>query len=207
MLLVGSIIELVSGACPSVATLTACIYEAPTVWEIVESMTAEKVAGLLALAGLFVVLLTIGVLRSRAIYWATKQTRAYKSRVLTALFYGQAEEAIAVGAQFPRSPVACVVRASFQPSAIGSLSPFEFMNPLKSAFNRTVVAQTIRLKRWLWMIEAIGWCSPIIGLITTLIPSSHYGPGPDLPFFFGLMIAVPALCLHKGLSAQVDYLL
>jgi hypothetical protein len=56
-------------------------------------------------------------------------------------------------------------------------------------------------------VAAIGWSSPVAGLITALGPSTIYSSGPPFPLLLGLGIAVPAIWLYKGLSSQADLLL
>lgn len=185
----------------------ACVYEEPTVWQTIERMSVDQLAGTLILLGLLALLVTIALSRGRAIFRAVRQTRAYESRALTALFYNRVDEAVSVCALFPSSPVAAVVTASFQQSRSLPGSTPRCLRPSKPAFQRAVVAQTIALKRWLWILAAIGWSSPVIGLATALVPSTHYGSGPPLPFCFGLLIAAPALWLHRGLSGEVELLL
>lgn len=184
------------------------VYEEPTIWETVERMSVGQLAGMLILFGLFAVLLTVALMRCRAIVGAAKQTRAYETRVLTALFYDRIDEAIRVSTLFSASPVAAVVSASLQGSRSAPNSLAGTIKPSKPAFQRAVVAQSIALKRWLWVLAAIGWSSPAIGLATALVPSTHYyGGGPPLPFCLGLLIAVPALWMHKGLAGEVELLL
>lgn len=185
----------------------ACVYEEPTVWQTIERMSVDQLAGTLILLGLLALLVTISLSRGRAVFRAVRQTRAYESRALTALFYNRVDEAVSVCALFPSSPVAAVVTASLQQShSHAGLTP-RCLTLSKPSFQRAVVAQTIALKRWLWILAAIGWSSPVIGLATALIPSTHYGGGTPLPFCFGLLIAAPALWLHRGLSGEVELLL
>jgi biopolymer transport protein ExbB/TolQ len=185
----------------------ACVYEEPTVWQTIQRMSVEQLAGTLILFGLLALLVAIAISRGRAIFRAVRQTRAYESRALTALFYNRVEEAVSVCALFPSSPVAAVVTASFQQSHPLPVSAPRCLRPSKPAFQRAVVAQTIALRRWLWILAAIGWSSPVIGLATVLVPSTHFGGGPPLPFCFGLLIAVPAVWLHRGLACEVELLL
>ena len=188
------------------ATVTYCFqYEDPTVWEIIERMSVDQLAGTLILFGFLVLLAITGISRGREVFRAVKQTRAYESRALTALFYNRVEEAVSVCALFPSSPVAAVVIASVQQSPTKSIPGGLLAS--KAAFQRAVVAQTISLRRGLWMLAAIGWTSPAIGLATMLAPFTHYSSGPPLPFCLSLMIAAPALWLHKALIDKVDVLL
>ena len=201
-----AVIFIITSPSPAGA-VTACVYDEPTVWQTIERMSVDQLAGTLILVGLLTLLMAIALSRGRAIFRAVRQTRAYESRALTALFYNRVEEAVSVCALFPSSPVAAVVTASFQQSPSLPGSTPRSLKPSMPAFQRAVVAQTIALKRWLWILAAIGWSSPVIGLSTALAPSTHYGAGPPVPFFFGLLIAAPALWLHRGLSGEVELLL
>ena len=185
----------------------ACVYAEPTVWQTLERMNVEQLAGTLTLFGLLALLVTIALSQGRAIFRAVRQTRAYESRALTALFYNRVEEAVSVCALFPSSPVAAVVSASFQQPLSLPGSASSCLSPSKPAFQRAIVAQTIALRRWIWILAAIAWSSPVIGLATVLVPSTQYGGGPPLPFCFSLLIAAPALWVHKGLAGEVDLLL
>ena len=200
-----AVIFIISASSPASA-VTACVYEEPTVWETIARMSVDQLAGSLILLGFLALMVTIALSRGRAILRAVRQTRSYERRALTALFYDRVEEAVSVCTLFPSSPVASVVFASFQStSPPGSSS--RCLRPSKPAFQRAVVAQTFALKRWLWILSAIGWSSPVIGLATALAPSTHYRGGPPLPLCFGLLIAAPALWLHRGLSGEVELLL
>jgi len=149
-----AVIFIITSPSPAGA-VTACVYDEPTVWQTIERMSVDQVAGTLILVGLLTLLMAIALSRGRAIFRAVRQTRAYESRALTALFYNRAEEAVSVCALFPSSPVAAVVTASFQQShSLPDLTP-RCARPSKPAFQRAVVAQTIALKRWLWILAAI----------------------------------------------------
>lgn len=203
---VAAAIFIIAGASPAGA-MTDCVYEEPTVWEIIERMSVDQLAGTMILASLLALLAVLALSQGRAIFRAVRQTRAYESRALTALFYNRVEEAVSACAQFPSSPVAAVVAASFEQSHGLPRSSPRCLKSSKPAFQRAVVAQTVALKRQLWIPAAIGWSSPVIGLAIALTPRTHYGEGPPLPFFLSLLIAAPALWLHRGLSGEVEMLL
>lgn len=200
-------IFIVRASSPAGAVRAACVYEEPTVWQTIERMSVDQLAGTLILFGLATLAAFIALYRGRAIVRASRQTRAYESRALTALFYNRVEEAVSACALFPSSPVAAVVTASFQQPTSRPHSASRRFKPSKPAFQRAVVAQSIALKRQLWVLAAIGWSSPVIGLATSLAPPPHYDGAAPLPFFFGLLIAAPAFWLHRGLSGEVDLLL
>jgi len=185
----------------------ACEFGEPSVWETIQRMSVDQLAGTLILLGFLALLATIALSQGRAILRAVNQTRTFESRVLTALFYNRVEEAVNVCSLFPSSPVAAVVTATVEQSRGLPGSTPRCRTPSKPAFQRAVVAQTIGLKRRLWILGAIAWSSPVIGLATALMPSTHYGGGPPLPLCFGLLIAAPALWLHRGLSGEVELLL
>ena len=183
----------------------ACRYAEPTVWESIELMSVGELAMTLVLVAFLALLVTISVSRGRAILRAARQTRDYECRALTALYYDRAEEAVDASTQFPSSPVAAAVRASFLESASISRSTSRPLHSSKPAFQRTVIAQTIELKQRLWVLAAIAWSSPVLGLATALANSGPYSL--HIPFCFGLLIAAPALWLHRGLSGEVELLL
>lgn len=182
------------------------VNEEITVWETIERMGSDQLVGMLLLAGLLAGLIIFGFRCLRATASAFKQSRAYESRALTALYFNRVDEAINTADSFPGSPVASVVSASFHgpsPYSRGS----NICKPNRPAFNRALVAQTHELKRGLWVLAAIGYSSAMVGLITALGPSAVYSSQPPFPLLFGLGIAVPAIWLYKGLSSQAEWLL
>ena len=185
----------------------ACWYEEPTIWGTIEAMSPAQLAGTLVLLGLLALCVAVAVSCGHSILHAVRQTRDYESRALSALFYSRIDEAIDVAALFPSSPVAAVVTASVERTPYRATEAPLRLKVSKPAFQRAVVAQTISLKRRLWVLSAIGWSSPVIGLAITLLPEWRYGTDRMLPFCFGLLIAAPALWFHKGLSAVVELLL
>jgi biopolymer transport protein ExbB/TolQ len=183
----------------------ACRYTDPTVWETIERMSVGELAVTLVLLAFLALLVTISFSRGRAILRAVRQNRGYECRALTALYYERPEEAVSVCALFPSSPVATVVTASFVKSPLSSGSTSRPLGSSKPAVQRAVIAQTIGLKQRLWILAAIAWSSPVLGLATALANSGPYSV--YLPFCFGLLIAAPALWLHMGLSGEVELLL
>lgn len=201
--LVGAI--LILSHCTPAAPEIVGVYE-PTLWDGIERMTVDQLLASLLLIAFLVLLVTVGLVSCRTIYRAVKQTRAYEGRALTALFYDRVEEAVNAWASFPESPVACVVAESLQSSRFPAGSERNLGKASKAIFQRAVFAQSIVLKRWLWILAAIGWSSPLIGLASAL-SSSHYGGGPPIALYLGLLIAVPALWLYRALTSEVDLLL
>lgn len=164
-------------------------------------MVLDQLLGMLLLTGFLIALIGVGWVRYRAISSAVKQSRAYESRVLSALFYDCIGEAISVSALFPQSPLALVVGESIRAG-----DRLEKLNESRWALHRAIVSQATVLKKWLWILSAIGWTSPVVGLVTAASSSAHYLTGPPLPLCLGLVIAIPAIWVHRGLSAEADSL-
>lgn len=195
-------------ACQEAEAVTQCFGPAElTLWETIERMGSDQLMGVLLLVGLLVGLIIFGFRCLRSAASAVKQSRAYESRALTALYFNRVDEAISAADSFPGSPVASVVSASLRGPSSYSPAGGNSGKPNKSAFNRALIAQTHGLKRGLWVVAAIGWSSPVVGLITALGPSTIHSSGPPFPLLLGLGIAVPAIWLYKGLSSQADLLL
>lgn len=189
-------------ASPHAKALTQGYFpETPMMWQTIERIGSEQLIGLLLLTGLLAALAIVGLRCFQTIASAVNQSREYESRVLTALHYNRVDEAINAVDSFPNSPVAAVVSAS-----LGHAPSASFGKPANPAFHRALIAQTDRLKRSLWVLAAIGWSSTSVGLITSLMRDS-YSYGPPVPLCIGLVIAVPAIWLYRGLSSQVDLLL
>ena len=181
--------------------------EQPTVWQTIENMGTDQLIGVLLLVGFLVTLTIVGLRCFSRIASAVKQSRAYESRALTALYFNRIDEAISAADSFPASPVAAVVTASLQGTPSCSGAGLGVGSGSKPAFYRALIAQTQGLRRGLWVPAAIGLSAPAIGLITALCPSALHSSGPPFPLLFGLAIAVPAIWLHRGLSSQTDLLL
>ena len=186
-----------------------CVYgeDDLTIWQRIGLAGADQMIGTFVLFGFLIALISVGLKQCRVIAAAVSQSRLYQSRVLNALFYNRLDEAASVAALYPMSPMAGVVRASMEGTRSFSHSPLRITKPSRAAFERAVVAQTNNLKRGLWVLSAIGWTSPVAGLITALAPSARHGSGAPFPLMFGLAIAIPAIWLSRGLSFQVDSLL
>jgi len=175
-----------------------------TVWQTIENMGTDQLMGTLLLVTLLVVAVLVGLRCFCRIASAAKQSRAYESRALTALYFNRIDEAISAADSFPASPVAAVVTASLQGNAT---CPGSGVGSSKPAFYRALIVQHNELRRMLWVPAAIGWSAPAVGLITSLCPSALHSSGPPFPLMLGLAIAVPAIWLHRGLSSQADSLL
>lgn len=190
--------------CIPVAAQTGCVYpeDGVTIWGAIQCMALDQLVGMLLLFGFLIALIGVGWVRYRAISSAVKQSRIYESRVLNALFYDCIDEAISVAALFPQSPLAVVVGESIR----AGTRP-ERLNASRWALQRAIVSQATVLKKQLWILSAIGWTSPLVGLVTALSPSAHYISGPPLTLCFGLVIAIPAIWVHRGLCAEADSLL
>jgi biopolymer transport protein ExbB/TolQ len=178
-----------------------------TAWGTIERMGSDQLIGTLVLVGLLVTLAIVGVRRLRATTSAVRQSREYESRALTALYFNRVDEAVNAADSFPSSPVAAVVSASLQGPSSYARSGVDPCKPDRSAFNRALIAQTHKFKRGLWVVAAIGWSSPVVGLVTALGPSTINASQPPVPLLLGLAIAIPAIWLYKGLSSEADLLL
>jgi biopolymer transport protein ExbB/TolQ len=190
--------------CIPASAETGCIGadDEVTIWGTIQCMAFNQLLGMLLLCGFLIALVGVGAARYRAISSAVRQSRAYESRMLTALFYGCLDEAVGVADLFPKSPLAIVVGESIRAG-----NRLEAVTASRWALHRAIVSQASILKNWLWMLSAIGWTSPVVGLVTALASSSRYAGGSPLPLCFGLVIAIPAIWLHRGLTAEVDSLL
>lgn len=194
--------------CQEAEVVTQCFGPAePTLWEALETMGSDQLIGTLLPAGLLAGLIILGFRCLRVTASAFKQSRAYESRALTALYFNRVDEAINAADSFPRSPVASVVSATFKKPSTYSRAGVNSFKPNKVAFDRALIAETHELKRGLWVVAAIGWSSAVVGLIAALGPSAIHSSGPPFPLLLGLGIAVPAIWLYKGVSSQAEWLL
>jgi biopolymer transport protein ExbB/TolQ len=175
-------------------------YESFRFWSVIERMDIYELTGTVLLLSLLVISVAVIAERCSTYARAIKQSRAYESRALTALYYNHPDEAITATSSFPKSPVAAVVRATLDVS-----SP-ETAKPSWPAFHRAVVAQTRAISRSLWALTAIGWCSPPLGLLVALESTYHYSQS-QFGLFVGLAIALPAISMHKYLSSQAESLI
>jgi hypothetical protein len=182
----------------------ACPYTEQTVWENIERMSFGDLTVTLVLLGFLALLVTISLSRGRAILRSIRQTRCYESRALTALYYDRAQEAVCACALFPSSPVAAVVSANFTKSPSFAPSASRPLSSSKPAVQRAVIAQTIALKKGLWILAAIAWSSPVLALATVLNSSSYT---VNIPLYLGLLVSPPAIWLHKALLDEVELLL
>ena len=187
-------------------TVEACPIGEPTVLNTVERMTTGDFTGTLILLSLFLGLITLTFIRGRVIFRAVRQTRSYEREALSALFIGRFEEALRIGSQFPASPVAAVVAASFEQSQYFSHSNSSPLRSSRTAFQRAALTQIIALKRSLWMLAAIGGSVPVLGLANVLLSSSDSDRSSALLLGVGLLVSVPALWLFLGLASEVELL-
>jgi len=174
--------------------------ESFTFWSAIEQMDIYELAGTLLLLSLLVISIAVIADRCSAYARATKQSRAYETRALTALFYNHPDEAITAARSFPQSPIAAVVSATLEKSSA------ETVRPSWPAFHRAVIAQTRAITGSLWALAAIGWCSPPVGLLVALESEQHY-PHSLFGLFAGLAIALPAISMHKYLSSRAEALI
>lgn len=180
----------------------ACIDERESFyfWSAIEQMDTYELTGTVLLLALFVISIVVISNRCSAYARATKQSRAYESRALTALYYNHPDEALTAASSFPQSPIAAVVRATLETSST------ETTKPSWSAFHRAVIAQTSGITRSLWALAAIGWCAPAVGLLVALSSEQHYGHSL-FGLFAGMAIGLPAISMHKYLSSRAESLI
>ena len=86
-------------------------------WSVIEKMDIYELTGTVLLLSLFVISVAVIVDRCSTYARAIKQSRAYESRALTALYYNHPDEAITAASYFPNSPIAAVVRATLDVSS------------------------------------------------------------------------------------------
>jgi biopolymer transport protein ExbB/TolQ len=170
------------------------------VWSAIVKMDFYELTGTVVLLCLFIISAVVIVDRYLTYARATKQTRSYESRALTALYYNRPDQAITATSSFPKSPIALVVRATLEGSST------ETAKPSWPAFHRAVIAQTAAITRSLWALSAIGWCSPPLGLLVTLESTQHHDYS-QFGLFAGLAIALPAISMHKYLSSRAESLI
>jgi len=173
-----------------------------TVISAIELMTWGQLLGMMLLFGFFITFVVTGVAKYRAISSAVTQSRLYESQALSALFLNRVDQAIKVAVLFPRSPLAVVVEES-----VRAVRVLEGVNAARWVLDRAIASQATSLRAGLWVLSAIGWTSPMVGLITVLKPLAYSAAESPVGLSFGLMIAIPAIWLHRGLSAEVESLL
>src|SRR5882724_9212739 len=100
---------------------------------------------------------------------ARKQSLNFLLRVGSALFHNRFDEAAALSAEYPKSPVALAVHA-FVRSNTRALGPdSETINPSMQEWQRVVVIKSAEIKRRLWTLGAIGWSAPLVGILSASV--------------------------------------
>jgi biopolymer transport protein ExbB len=152
---------------------------------------------------------------------ARKQTRVFQSKIAEALYTDRLEEVLYISASYNKSPLAFVTAASLQSNRLSQIEN-KPIKPSMQERQRAIVTKSADIKQRLWMLAAIGWSAPVVGLIFAGInilqallnmresggTSFHlmisYFESATFIIVLGLVIAVPAIWAHKYFSAQVE---
>lgn len=160
--------------------------------------------------------------RWMALAIARKQSLNFLLRVGSALFHNRFEEAAALPAEYPKSPVALAVHAFVRSNTRALRPDSETINPSMREWQRAIVIKSAEIKRRLWTLGAIGWSAPLVGMlyasvrITQTLRWWHAAEGNSFAPFadeiayaawgvsFSIIVAVPAIWAHRYFSAQAE---
>lgn len=168
------------------------------------------------LAGIYAVALIVE--RFLVFYNAGRQTREFQSNAGEAMFQGERKRAVCLAGDYPDSPLAFVINATFANQADAGQP-----KPLMRFRHQAIVAQTIELKRWLWHLSAIGWFLALLALLAFCINAinvgrmSRYAESCSGPYVIGaltqslslivycVLAGFVVLVAHRFLTARVDH--
>jgi biopolymer transport protein ExbB/TolQ len=153
---------------------------------------------------------------------ARKQSLNFLLRVGKELFHSRLEEAIALSANYPKSPVAFAVLA-FVHSNTRTLRPdADSIEPSMHEWQRAVAIKSAEIKRRLWTLGAIGWSAPLLGLlyastrvtqtlqwwditeVNSFAPYSNEIAQAAWGVSFSMVIAIPVIWAHRYFTAQAE---
>jgi len=207
---------LVPDDCPSCVTETEmtemCCYPAYRIpWELlIPAWLLVTMAGY-SLTTIFARGIRLAVSR--------KQSRQFLTEIAAALYVHRLEEAVAVSAKYPKSPVAAVIHASLR--NLGGTADCARILPSMQDWQRAVAIKTAEIKQRLWSLAAIGRTAPLVGLFyaAARLAQSFWWQerqwqnpslsASDLAYaiwglLFGLIVAVPTIWAHKFFTSQVE---
>jgi len=153
---------------------------------------------------------------------ARNQTREFLLKIADALYYHRTNEAVALAAQYPKSPVAALVCAALQSHVNAPRDESKAIKPSMHEWQRMLVVKTVEIKQRLWMLAAVGWTAPLVGLFYASLGICQamwgwynaegyyfapYASGIAQAMWgvlFSILIAVPAIWMHKYFAAQAE---
>ena len=152
---------------------------------------------------------------------ARKQSREFSSKAADALYHHRTYEVVALVAQYPKSPIASLVRASLRNHLLAPSSESQTIKLSMNEWQCALVLKTTEIKQGLWALAAIGRTAPLVGVLYASIrisqafwqwQSSDYGMAiyaSDIAYAawgvsLSLIIAVPAIWMHKYFTAQAE---
>jgi hypothetical protein len=171
-------------------------------WGMVEKWNWELVA--LSVALLIAGLYCVGFIVARGLFFfqATRQSCEFKEKALEALHVGQYSRAVRLASEYPLSPLAYVISSTY-----GEQCGFDAGSPSMSSRQEAIVAQTLQLKRGLWLLRAVGLAIAILALLTVCINAinvSHWiREGFYRPWFFRAAADSLSLLVFCVLGAPV----
>lgn len=152
---------------------------------------------------------------------ARKQSREFSSKAADALYHHRTNEAVALSAQYPKSPIASLVRASLRNHLLAPSNESQTIKPSMHEWQRALVLKTTEIRQGLWALAAIGWTAPLVGVLYASIRISQafwqwqvsdygiafcMGAIADAAWgvSFSIIISVPAVWMHKYFAAQAE---
>ena len=153
---------------------------------------------------------------------ARKQSLNFLMRVGSELFHSRLEEATALSADYPKSPVAFAVLAFVRSNKSALRLDADSINPSMCEWQRAIVIKSAEIKRRLWTLGAIGWSAPLLGILQASLRVSQtlqwwqsaegnsFAPYADevaqsvWGISFSLVIAIPAIWAHRYFTAQAE---
>lgn len=184
-----------------------------------QALSVQHVATLLFL--FFMSLFCFAVMADRWLRYtlAGKQTKEFISGIAISLHENRVDDAIAIAALYPASPVASVVSAGLSDQRCFSENP---LKPSMQARHRAIVFETEDLRRGLWALAALGWILPLVGFflfVTDVIMAlsgmrAAEGTGMAaiagtlaeslLPTVFSTLVAIPLIWSNSYFKARVE---
>jgi biopolymer transport protein ExbB/TolQ len=216
--------------CYGCATGADCVCHATedvNLWGMIQKLNGVTLLAYLLLYVLLCYAIAIVIERWLTYYHAERQTQEFRSKVADAIYGKRIGEAKRLAAEFPKSPLAAVVNASFRPAAGLDEWVTADVVPSMEARQQAIVTKTEELRRSLWTLSAIGWTVPLVGLfilVVSLITSQQgwlYSEGSVYYYssflprclggslwatVFSILFAVPLIWFYKSFAVKSERL-
>lgn len=123
---------------------------------------------ILFLAGLYAAALTVE--RFLVFSYAGRQSREFQSKAGEAMFRGQFTRAVCIAGDYPESPLAFIINATFAKQEDAGKP-----RPSMRARHQAIVSKTIELSRGLWHLSAMGWLLALLALLAFCVGAINVG--------------------------------